>query len=315
MASTKSSGAAKFAEYLQVDTPEAAMRIACARLLRACGIDRPPVSLKKLLGHFDVRVEIVDCALKADAELHLKGGQFTVVIERYALRKSWERARFTIAHELGHILLAHHLSDHSLFASLDENAEAHHQNERLCDIAAQELLMPTTMVRTALYENGLSPNGLNAMRRAFAVSRSAMIRSIVSAIPDTFLITWRKHARHAHEESTYRVVSSTKYHPSNSNPWLPAGCTAKHVWPRVLQKAAKQKTAVFEKEIEVLLSSHRWRGEGAVTFFPFDFAVQQELEGRSSDKRETDRPPQTLYLLLGRPSASLAQYVGRRNEQ
>jgi Zn-dependent peptidase ImmA (M78 family) len=310
MGSAKSAGAAKFAEAFQVDTPEAAMRIACASLLRMCGIDRPPVSLKKLLTYLDVRVDVIDRPLKADAELHLKKGQFTVVVSSQKLRQNWERTRFTIAHEFGHILLAHHLADAALFTSLDENLESHRENERLCDLAAKELLMPTAMVKSALYENGLSPSGLGAIRHAFGVSRMAIIKSIAEALPDTFLFTWRKHARHAKEQSTYRVVSSTKYHPSNANPWLPAGCTSDHVWPRVLQKAANKKTAIFEEEVEVRLHPRRWRGQGAVTFFPFDYAVQQELNGSASEKRDgPNAAPQTLYLLLSGRDSALAQYL------
>jgi IrrE N-terminal-like domain len=310
----RSAGAEVFADNLRADTPATAMRIACAQLLRACGVERPPVPLKKLLNYLKVQIDVVSAQLEVDAELRVKKGQFSITISERSLKQNWQRARFTIAHEFGHILLAHHLGDAALYASLDETTKAHRENEHLCDIAAKELLMPTSMVRSALYENGLSPKGIDRIMCGFAVSQSAIMRSITDAIPGTSLFVWRKYARHAREENTYRVVSNSKYHPGKANPWLPAGCTATHVSPRIISKAAEQNKAIFQDDLELALPPKKWRGQGAITFFPNSVVKQASLADVNNSKvGKSQRLPQTMYLFFSEKDVDLAQYFNGRH--
>jgi hypothetical protein len=303
-----SKGIAALTRTFRAPSSEAAIRAACARLLRQCGIERPPISLKKVLSHLGTATEITDDPLNSDAVLHAERGQFTIRIGRRALTRNWQRARFTIAHECGHILLYHHLKNTELISSLDSTAEAHAELERLCDIAASELLMPHGMLRAAVQNHGITPNGLHALREIFAVSRKALIQGVARALPGTDFFIWRLHARTAFEESTFRVVRAPRYHPSGARPWLPAGSTARHVSPRIIEEAVRDQKYILEDNLEIALNRRRWHGRGFVTFFP---KVSRDYQYELGSFEESVRDIDSIYLFVGaRNVTSARQFIG-----
>jgi hypothetical protein len=76
-----------------------------------------------------------DGCLPYDGELRLVGGQLIAFVSK---NQSRQRETFTIAHELGHAALF------KLNPGLDQGAA---ETERLCDMFAAELMMPTSLVR------------------------------------------------------------------------------------------------------------------------------------------------------------------------
>jgi len=316
----KSEGTVAFTNSFRAQSPTAAMRAACARLLRECGIDKPPIPLKKILGHLGVTIELTDHSMDAEALLHVDAGRLRILIHRRSLEHRWQRARFTIAHECGHILLYHHLRNPELISSLDRTPRAYSELERLCDIAAAELLMPRAMLRAAVRENGLTPKGLKVLQSVFAVSRAALIKNVAEILPGTCLFTWRKHARNSREAATYRVINMPRYHPSNERPWLPEGSTARHLSPRIIEKAVSERTFVFEENLEIKLERRRWHGRGIVTFFPLSsdgeqFALDSlDLPAATSMEENDEAALQTLYLFTGdRRVTTPQQFLGTAN--
>jgi IrrE N-terminal-like domain len=306
---TRSEGIARFVNLVGGRTPEQAMRSACARLLRAAGIVKAPVPLKPLLRFLNVHVEVSSEDVGSDAHLLSRSGTLTIHISRASLEDRWQRARFTIAHEIGHIILYHYLRDADLIATLDESRSAHEQLEKLCNLAATELLMPRAMLQRAIHENGLRPSGLAALCDGFAVSRSALINSIANVLPGVSMFAWRKYARKPTEKAAYRVIRAPQYHPTSATPWLPEGCTAKHVWPPILEKAASERTSIFEKELSISVERRRWYGQGAVTFFPGSRASQRSL--LNPELEVSGSMPQMMYLFFaGREKANLSRYFG-----
>ena len=104
-----------------------------------------------------------------------KGSSFI----RYNTRQSLKRNRFTVAHELGHLILGHTARhDHVNFQSGDpEEIEANQ--------FAAELLIPLHMLEKAVFEHKTA----EALAKAFWVSRKAMNRRIL-------------------ETKTYRILES-----------------------------------------------------------------------------------------------------------
>lgn len=292
-------------------------------------MDRPPISLKRILSHLGVTVEVTDQSMKAEAELHAEDTGYRVLINRRALEERWQRARFTIAHECGHILIFNYLRDPELIHTLDQTAQAHAELERLCDIAAVELLMPKAMLRAAVRDNGVTPRGLKVLLESFAVSREALVKNISEVLPGTSLFTWQRYARTPREERTFRVVASPRYHPSNARPWLPEGSTARHVSPQIIQRAARERTHILEENLEISLDrpnglrTRAWHGRGLVTFFPpVARGKQLNLEANSvtdapvSDNYDDTPILNTLYLFAGdRRTTSPQQFLGMEHRR
>lgn len=314
-------GAAEFARVFRAKSPSAAMQAACTRLLRECAIENPPISMRTLLKRLDVEVEYDEPSKEAEAELLLKDGRFKIRMRKKALQENWFRTRFTIAHECGHVLLIRSLRDSSLISSLDASPEAYRELEELCNLAASELLMPRAMLREQSRMCGVTPEGLKWLRETFAVSREALVNGLKDVLPGTDLVVWKKFSRSSTEEKAFRVVSSAGYHAVEATPWLPPGCTERHVYPRMIAKAHAEKRHIYTDELQISVGRRRWLGRGIATFFPpQDTNKQLELQAlglrppRLEYGRGDDEGP-TIYLFVAeRRSSNREQFLGEQNE-
>ena len=108
------------------------------RLLDACGIERPPVDLVRIARHLGIR-RIRELDVRLDGQLvELEDGGYEVILSRNAPHT---RRRFTLAHEIGHILAASP-DDESM--SCGDAA-----TEDLCNRVAAELLIPARFIADA----------------------------------------------------------------------------------------------------------------------------------------------------------------------
>ena len=102
------------------------------RLLDTCGVERPPVDLVRIARHLGIR-RIRELDVRLDGQLvELGDGGYEVILSRNAPHT---RRRFTLAHEIAHILAASP-GDESM--SCGDAA-----TEELCNRVAAELLIPT----------------------------------------------------------------------------------------------------------------------------------------------------------------------------
>lgn len=105
--------------------------------------------------------------------------------------RSWERRRYSIAHELGHFLIpAHRPSSHSdsFECSLsDLHLLDHRDRDRRRRIEAEanrfaaHLLMPPDQVRAQIRQTSSTLESIVAMARKFGVSKEAMARAWIEA--------------------------------------------------------------------------------------------------------------------------------------
>jgi IrrE N-terminal-like domain len=257
----------------QTETPEAAIRGACLYLLKACGITRPPVPLKPLLQALGVSFNWSKTSVHwkpghGTASLKPVDGRLTVFVHEGAARQNWRRSRFSVAHEMIHALIIQMLGDAKLIATLDETDEAYAELERLCNVGAAELLMPSTMIRKAIKETDFSPDGLLSLYDRFLISREALLWRIASVMPRASITKWRRYARNPSEKICYRVMTCyPPYMPGNDRPWLPEGTTTKHLNSDIVERVAQQRTPEQTDDLEIELGGRVWKCGAVATFF------------------------------------------------
>ena len=170
------------------NTPEAAIRGACSHLLKACNIDTYPVPLKPLLKLLGVEFNWSNSGSNwkpghGTASLKPVNGKLTIFIHEEKAQSNWRRCRFSIAHELIHSLLIRMLEDSRLISTIDSTEKDLQDLEALCTLGASELLMPSSMVRKAVSNYGLSPEGLLNLYDSFLVSKEALEHVILQPPP------------------------------------------------------------------------------------------------------------------------------------
>lgn len=283
----RSLGLAALCRPQNTESPEAAVKGACLYLLKTCGVTQPPIPLKPLLAALDISFSWSKSSSHwrpghSTASLKPVKGQLTVFIHETLARSNWRRSRFSVAHEIVHALIIRMLGDSKLIATLDETDDAYNDLERICNVGAAELLMPSTMMRKSVRELGVSPTGLLTLYDRFLVSREAMIWRIASVTPHASIIRWRQYARKVGENNCFRVVSCyPPYERGSVRPWLPEGATTKHLNSDLVERVARQKAPECVDDLEVELSGKVWRCEAAATFFPArkGNAEQPQFEG------------------------------------
>jgi len=266
-------GLQAFCQIYGGGSPEAAMRVACAALLETCGTEKPPVPLKPLFEKLGVRIKKVRREAKhanqAGAVLLAAREGLTVCLYESGAKSNWRRQRFTLAHEIGHVILLRALNDSALIESLDSSPAAHRQLESLCDIAASEILLPARAVRNALRKFDLTPSGLAMLYDLFLVSKEALVRRLGAIMPHSAVVKWQIYSRSDNEKAEMRVVRSFPgYSREGSRPWLPVGCSTRHLDPPIVQWAASQREPVLEDNLKIFLRGRSQECVGLATFFP-----------------------------------------------
>lgn len=220
-----------------------ALLAACRAFASAHGLEDLPLRLDLLLraarARREVRHLVGDGRLEMDAH-----GQFVVVVEA---GQHWSRQRFTIAHELAHIILFSEFADDPRAMRRLRSHELWSVVERACNAAAAELLMPAADVSAAVGRAGLDPHGLGELRARYAVSWSALLvrLSEVLRVP---VAVFRRHARHLAEPEQWRVY---RLYGSAHGVWLPTGMTTRHLSVPVVEQAAAGGVAEAELVVDV----------------------------------------------------------------
>jgi len=123
----------------------------------------------------DGYIEPVGCAFDDGFRMVLKGGS------------AQTRSRFTIAHELCHTFF-YEIVPELKFGSREANPE----EERLCNLGASELLIPTRSLKTRAKKYQVSVTSLEELARMYVVSPEAMLLRLRSLrLWDCELSFWR----------------------------------------------------------------------------------------------------------------------------
>ena len=286
----------------------AAMRRACAGLLAEAQIDRTPTKLSSLVRHLGANICYDSDALlalgRAEATLRHIDNRITLCVSREKFEKARARARFSIAHELGHLILYRVLGE-SFLKHCEDGPDAYQQAERLCDFAASHLLIPRSRLAEALRSRGFTAQGVADIERIFDVSSTALLRAIADLVPEGSVLEWRHSCRNHREAKTWRVLRT--YSPSaasDRSSWMPNGCTLKHVEGIKRPDTLPAGPPVAHRNVRLTLGASRTLRDAVVCHWPLqENSVQYSITPRV--QRETsgfvqDRDQGRLMMLVGK---------------
>lgn len=241
----------RLADMYGVDTPEEAITSACQTMLWRCGISDAPVPLKpvgELLGLKRIIYDRYNQSNVLTSHLRRCNGGYEIVLNNIDKQKRyWRRSRFTIAHEIGHLIIIDAVKDPRLLDSLRRDEASFRRMEALCNQAAAELLMPQQFLTSILSESGFSTDGIQRIYDRFLVSRKMMLIRLTEVIPASTLILWKQYARHNREDCTFRVTAcyrNFKQYPDA--PWLPEHATVKNISRDMVSPVAGTKDTLFD---------------------------------------------------------------------
>ncbi len=164
------------AEKTGIASPQAAIRVLVRNTLKMAYGNRPlrlPIDLDLLSKSLQVSVLRSDPEMKANATLLPLGGKFVITLKS-SPNNSSGRQRFSWAHELCHIHF--HEKINGMWVRGVPNGSR--LEEDLCDIGAQELLMPETPLIEAIQSIGRSSALTRTALRA-AESVGVSVQAIV----------------------------------------------------------------------------------------------------------------------------------------
>ncbi len=136
------------------------------KLLRLQGVDSAPVPEQAIECIPRIQVAWRRGGRRVSGTVRWRGGAWQIIVDR---SEAWVRQRFSLAHELKHVL--DHPTARLLYRDRRHLAAAR-QAERACDYFAACLLMPKVLVRRAFYDRGIRDPKM--LSRQFQVSLAAM---------------------------------------------------------------------------------------------------------------------------------------------
>lgn len=211
---------------------KSSIRRLCNAALKETGQRTPPFKISPLL-----RLTGVDWSYEdqrrgnKEAAIVFSEGGLRLAISKDSFAKDGvsRRWRFSVAHEFAHIVLIRAIGARVVDLANSSN-EAYEYVERLCDYGASHILVPRATLRRALRERSFSQNTISSLADLFDVSLPAMMWGVADLLPEGGLMLLREYRRSAQESSELRVwFNYSKYSPDLDEPWLPKGCTMKHI--------------------------------------------------------------------------------------
>jgi hypothetical protein len=204
----------RFAEALGADEPRDAMREACAALRLKGGQVEPPIGLKAIRLHLRAIERLEPMRAR---------GLMTTTSTGFEIRVSdvsgWRRARFTVAHEIAHIVMLQALADDPAAFNALFDDEYLPSIEWLCNWGAQELLIPSEDLLARLLEHGFTPDGLRALYLRYQVSWDMLLIAIAETLGASVTV-WSYGVR-PDDGDMARVVQT--YGDWGRSIWLPRG--------------------------------------------------------------------------------------------
>ena len=141
-------------------------RTLARNLLRDAGVVETPVSLWKIIKHVQLKNNLAVMPYNFGEKI---SGMLVMADENatigYNNEQHWHRRRFTIGHELGHLLMGHVCS----------NDASDHREQEANEFAA-ELLMPLALLKNDYRKTKV----LKELAKQYTVSEEAMCRHLMN---------------------------------------------------------------------------------------------------------------------------------------
>jgi hypothetical protein len=226
-----------------------AVRRGCDQLVAQLGTTRLPIKLAPLARLLGAKLDYTDAAGlgQEEAAIRFRDGQLVLWVSRarFENMRTQKRARFSIAHEVGHLLLFKMLGPEFLDYS-EADATSYALTERLCDFAASQILMPRDLLYSAVSERSFTAAGLRSLESLFGVSAQALLKAVADLVPEGAVTELRRFQRRPDERLEWRVWAvSTASASTDLSSWLPSGCTLKHIRGLSAPEALAEDSAVI----------------------------------------------------------------------
>lgn len=160
--------------------------------------ERPPVNVIRLVHDMGIPTEAVD-GLECSGQLVVSHQDEPRIL--YASGQSDRRRQFTIAHELGHYLLADDGIDF-------DRQRTNRRIERFCDQFASDLLLPTAWLRDKYADGPVSASAMEDLARRAFVSRPHAVSALNHHLSrwDAGLLFWQWDRWDKHWQLMSRVL-------------------------------------------------------------------------------------------------------------
>ena len=163
--------------------PESSIRQKAEGLLTRARVSSPPISVEALAQLLNARIVLEPLSTDLSGALHVVDG-----IPRIAVNSTQAstRQRFTIAHEIGHLILHGQQTfvDRSFLFRRDQRAATGSAREEIqANMFAAEVLMPHQWLLDELGEDGIDigdDERLVDLARRYRVSQAAMLFRLVN---------------------------------------------------------------------------------------------------------------------------------------
>lgn len=162
------------------------------------GHDNPPFLTTEFLELLGVKEIVKDNLGKTSAVLLRVSDGYIIKVNS---NNHPYRQNFSCAHEIGHILLdklgveryTNHIQYRTFNPQKSRNLRAK-AKERLCDVVAAELIMPSDIFKKHLLNIGVSVNAIERLSRQFMVSSPAVAIRIAEVSPKPCIVlNWAPH--------------------------------------------------------------------------------------------------------------------------
>jgi hypothetical protein len=258
---------------------------------------------------YGAQLDYNDCPGLGQEEAAIRFAQGQLVLwvsrSRFENARTRKRARFSIAHELGHLLMFRMLGAEFL-DHCEVDATAYAMSERLCDFAASHILMPRSMLHTATRERAFTASGLRSLEDLFGVSSQALLKAIAGLVPDGAVTELRRFQRRPTEALDWRVWTvSTATASANLNSWLPSGCTLKHIQGLTTPEALAEDATVILRDLTLVRGKARNARDAIATRVLGGTAPRRDLMPHDSSRQASgamveDHASGRVLLLVAR---------------
>jgi len=132
----------------------------------------PTIDLNKAARSVNAMIIEMEMPIKYSGACTPPFGEFKEFVIGVNTNRSIGHQRFTIAHEIGHIVMGHPQEHGPIFFSAIENFMTVYPLDRDANVFAAELLMPSRHLKSLVYESGL--RDVEKLCRLYQVSKAAM---------------------------------------------------------------------------------------------------------------------------------------------
>jgi len=185
--------------------------------------DNSAVPIEAIADALNLHAARRSCASAFSATLRQTGTQYEI---SHGLNQHYYRRRFSLAHEMGHLVLSR-LAGPFSNRDLQKTKGQRHEEEIICDLFASALLIPKTAFESTLDRRiPLTHRDINSLARRFKVSKGVVLRRM-AALEGHILILW-DHMRNPVQKKSQKAERIAQVYPfasQLSKHFIPLYCT------------------------------------------------------------------------------------------